>query len=229
MLFSHHWKFDDGQTLASKTGDRPDMNQDMFAVGMSNFANAIAGGMPASGSLTRSMLNYESGAQTRFASLISGAYTMGFAMIIAASVKWGVPLIDYVPKAALAGLVIALSFSLFNLRHIRICLRSTTDDAAVLVITFIATLLAPLHVAIFIGVAISITLFLRKASRPYLIEYEFNEAGELRDGRKKTAPDSLHLHCSRRRRFVFWCCRALSHANSADRLRSSDQNHHPAP
>ena len=177
------------KTLASKTGDRPDVNQDMLAVGMANLATAIAGGMPASGSLTRSMLNYESGARTRFASLFSGIYTMVAAALIAASVGWGVPLIDYVPKSGLAALVIALSFSLFNVRHIRICLLSTTDDAVVLVTTFIATLLAPLHVAIFIGVAISITLFLRKASRPHLIEYEFSEAGELREmGEKRQRP-----------------------------------------
>ena len=177
------------KTLASKTGDRPDVNQDMLAVGMANLASAFAGGMPASGSLTRSMLNHESGARTRFASLLSGLYTMAFAALIAASVGWGVPLIDYVPKAALAALVIALSFSLFNIRHIRICLRSTVDDAVVLIITFTATLLAPLHVAIFIGVAISIMLFLRKASRPHLIEYEFSEAGELREmGEKRQRP-----------------------------------------
>ena len=177
------------KTLASKTGDRPDVNQDMLAVGAANLATAIAGGMPASGSLTRSMLNHESGARTRFASLFSGLYTMAAAVLIAASVGWGVPLIDYVPKPGLAALVIALSFSLFNVRHIRICLRSTSDDAAVLVLTFIATLLAPLHVAIFIGVAISITLFLRKASRPHLIEYEFSEAGELREmGEKRQRP-----------------------------------------
>ncbi|MES2439621.1 MAG: SulP family inorganic anion transporter [Verrucomicrobiota bacterium] len=177
------------KTLASKTGDRPDVNQDMLAVGMANLATAVAGGMPASGSLTRSMLNHESGARTRFASLLSGVYTMAFAALIAASVGWGMPLIDYVPKSGLAALVIALSFSLFNIRHIRICLRSTTDDAVVLVITFIATLLAPLHVAIFIGVAISITLFLRKASRPFLIEYEFSEEGELREmGEKRQRP-----------------------------------------
>ncbi len=177
------------KTLASKTGDRADVNQDMLAVGMANLASAIAGGMPASGSLTRSMLNHESGARTRFASLYSGIYTMAFAALIAASVGWGMPLIDYVPKSALAALVIALSFSLFNLRNIRICLRSTTDDAAVLVITFIATLMAPLHVAIFIGVAISITLFLRKASRPFLTEYEFSEQGELREmGEKRQRP-----------------------------------------
>ena len=177
------------KTLASKTGDRPDVNQDMLAVGMANLASAIAGGMPASGSLTRSMLNHESGARTRFASLFSGIYTMAAAALIAASVGWGVPLIDYVPKSGLAALVIALSFSLLNWRHIRICLLSTTDDAVVLVTTFIATLLAPLHVAIFIGVAISITLFLRKASRPHLIEYEFSEAGELREmGEKRQRP-----------------------------------------
>ncbi len=177
------------KTIASKTGDRPDVNQDMLAVGMANFASAIAGGMPASGSLTRSMLNHDSGARTRFASLFSGAYTMVFAVLIAASVGWGFPLIDFVPKAALAALVIALSLSLFNLRNIRICLLSTSDDATVLIITFISTLLAPLHVAIFIGVAISITLFLRKASRPFLIEYEFSEAGELREmGEKRQRP-----------------------------------------
>ena len=177
------------KTLASKAGDRPDVNQDMLAVGMANLASAIAGGMAASGSMTRSMLNYESGARTRFASLFAGIYTIACALLIAALAGRGMPLIDYVPKAGLAALVIALSFSLFNLRHIRICLRSTTDDAAVLVITFIATLLAPLHVAIFVGVALSITLFLRKASHPFLIEYEFSEAGELRQmGEKRQRP-----------------------------------------
>jgi sulfate permease, SulP family len=177
------------KALASRSGDHADVNQDMFSVGMANIASAIAGGMPASGSLTRSLLNFESGARTRFASFFSGLYSLGFAFIIAASVGWGVPLVDYIPKAALAALVIALSLSLFNPRNIRICLNSTSDDAVVLVTTFISTLLAPLHVAIFIGVAISISLFLRKASRPYLVEYEFSDAGELREmGEKRKRP-----------------------------------------
>ena len=65
------------KTLASKTGDRSDANQDMLAVGMANLASSLAGGMPASGSLTRSMLNQESGARTRFASLFSGTLHHG--------------------------------------------------------------------------------------------------------------------------------------------------------
>jgi len=177
------------KALASRSGDHADVNQDMLSVGMANIASSIAGGMPASGSLTRSSLNFESGARTRFASFFSGVCSLGFATLIAASVGWGVPLINFVPKAALAALVIILSLSLFSLRNIRICLRSTGDDAAVLVVTFICTLLAPLHVAIFIGVALSISLFLRKASRPYLVEYEFNDDGELLEmGEKHKRP-----------------------------------------
>ncbi len=177
------------KAIASRSGDHADVNQDMFSVGIANLASAFAGGMPASGSLTRSALNFESGARTRFASLFSGVFSLGLAVLIAASAGWGVPLIDYIPKAALAALVIALSFSLLNLRNIRICLRSTSDDAVVLVTTFVATLLAPLHVAIFIGVAVSISLFLRKASKPHLVEYEFSDAGELREmGEKRKRP-----------------------------------------
>jgi SulP family sulfate permease len=169
------------KSLSSRSGERSEGNQDMFAVGIVNIATSIASGMPASGSLTRSTLNDASGARTRLSSFYSGLYTLSFALLIAAAGHWGLPLIDYVPRSALAALVIALSFSLFNRRAIRICMHSTRDDALVLICTLIATLLAPLYVAIFIGVGISISLFLRKASRPQLVEYGFDEGGELRE------------------------------------------------
>ncbi|MGA0853419.1 MAG: SulP family inorganic anion transporter [Luteolibacter sp.] len=167
------------KSLSSRSGERSEGNQDMFAVGIANIATSIASGMPASGSLTRSTLNDASGARTRLSSFYSGLYTLSFALLIAAAGHWGLPLIDYVPRSALAALVIALSFSLFNRRAIRICMHSTRDDALVLICTLIATLLAPLNVAIFIRVGISISLFLRKASRPQLVEYGFDEGGEL--------------------------------------------------
>jgi SulP family sulfate permease len=169
------------KSIASQTGDRTDVNQDMLSVGFSNLGSALAGGMPASGSLTRSMLNFNSGAATKASAVYTGLFTLALVVLIAWSCETGLNIIDYIPKSALAVLVIAISFTLFNRKQIRICLRSTFDDAAVIIVTFIATLLAPLHVAIFIGVAISITLFLRKASKPYLKEYEFNEVGELRE------------------------------------------------
>ena len=119
-------------------------------------------------------------------SIYSGLLVLSAALIIAWLPKYGISLINFVPKAALAALIMAIALALINRHNIRICARSTPDDAAVLVTTFFATLIAPLNVAIFIGVALSITLFLRKASRPHLVEYEFNDAGELRQMGEKT-------------------------------------------
>jgi SulP family sulfate permease len=175
------------KSLASRTGERVEVNQDMFSVGMANIATAFGGGIPASGSLTRSALNFESGASTRFSSLIGGALTLAVALLIAWLGIHGLPLINFIPQAALAALVIGIALTLFNKRHIRICLKSTSDDQRVLVITFIATLLAPLDVAIFIGVAVSVAFFLRRASRPSLVEYEFSDEGELREKSLKNA------------------------------------------
>ncbi|MCH7227208.1 SulP family inorganic anion transporter [Haloferula sp. A504] len=178
------------KSIASRSGDRAEVNQDMFAVGAANVASAFAGGMAASGSLTRSVLNYEAGARTRFSSLYSGVIVLLCALLIAWLPGIGIALIDYVPKSALAALVIAIASSLINPTNIRVCLRSTHDDAAVITATFLATLLAPLHVAIFIGVGLSITLFLRRASKPHLVEYEFSEKGELREmGEKRKRPN----------------------------------------
>ncbi|MGE9270509.1 MAG: SulP family inorganic anion transporter [Verrucomicrobiales bacterium] len=178
------------KSIASRSGDRAEVNQDMFSVGAANLACAFTGGMPASGSLTRSVLNYNSGAYTRFASVYSGVIVLLAAIIIAWLPTVGIALIDYIPKATLAALVVAIAAHLINAKNIRVCLRSTPDDAATVICTFAATLIAPLHVAIFIGVGLSITLFLRKASRPHLVEYEFSDRGELREiGEKRQRPN----------------------------------------
>jgi SulP family sulfate permease len=167
------------KTLASRVGDRPDVNQDMLGVGMANLANAFTGGMPASGSLTRSALNFSSGAVSRLSSIFSGLICL--AALILLGKYMGI-----VPKPVLAALVVCIAISVINRHHIRISLAATPEDAAVLVTTFIASLLLPLNVAIFLGVGISIMLYLRNASRPHLVEYEFSEEGELVEADRKT-------------------------------------------
>ena len=178
------------KTLASRSGDRPDMNQDMLGVGISNLACSIAGGMPASGSMTRSSLNFTSGAVGRFASIISGLLVTLGAVLLGSYMA-------YVPKTALAVLVICVAGSLINRRHIRVALRSTGSDAVVLIVTFVTALIAPLNVAIFVGVGVSIVLYLRQASHPYLSEYEFMEDGQLAEaGEKRARPNpSLRVNC----------------------------------
>ncbi len=163
-----------GKSLAAKTGDRPNLNQDMVGLGAANVACGLLSGMPCSGSLTRSALNYESGARSQVSMIICGllcaigAFTLG-------------PAIQYVPKACLAALVIGIALSLISRKNVRICLAATKSDAVTLVVTVISTLIMPLHVAIFVGVGVSVALYLRKSSRPELVEYEFNEHGNLRE------------------------------------------------
>ena len=173
------------KSLGSRTGERPDVNQDMFSVGMANIACSLLAPMPASGSLTRSALNSESGAKSRFSSIYNAIFCLiGFYIL------YKLPIVESIPKATLAALVVGIAISLIKWKNIRICLNSTRDDAIVVVITFAATLITRLDTAIYIGVALSISLFLRKASRPYLVEYEVSDEGNLRElDSKNTRPN----------------------------------------
>jgi len=161
-----------GKTLAGLKGQRVDPNQDMFGLGMANLSCAYLSGMPCSGSLTRSALNFASGARTPVASMVNGIFCLVGALTLGSAVA-------YVPKASLAVLIICVAVSIINQRHIRICLQATGSDAFTFLITLAATLMVPLHVAIFTGVGVSLMLYLRKASRPSLVEYEFNQEGHL--------------------------------------------------
>lgn len=164
------------KNLAARTREPIDLNQDTYSVGMTNVALSFCSSLPSSASLTRSMLNYTSGAATRFSSLFCGLICLGITLLLAK-----LPLTSYIPTTVLAALVIGNALSLFDKKAMRICLRSTKADAAVLWCTFFAALLVPLHTAIFIGVGISITFFLRKASHPTLVEYTMSDEGQLKE------------------------------------------------
>ncbi len=175
------------KSLASRSGHRAEVNQDMMSVGMANIACAFTAAMPASGSLTRSALNYESGAKSPLSSLFCGIICLIVAFIFAFVEPNPV---SFIPKTVLSALVVAVAASLIKWKNIRICLWSTPDDAGVLIVTFLAALIAPLYVAIFLGVSLSIFLFLRKVSRPHLVEYEISDEGELRElGEKRKRPN----------------------------------------
>lgn len=160
------------RTLAGRSGHRVDANQDMFALGAANLACAYLSGMPASNSLTRSMVNFNSGAVTPVSVIVSGLICLAGALTLG-------PMVAYIPRAALGVLVMCVAASLIHPRQIRVCLRATKSDAIVFIVCFAATLLVPLHVAIFTGIGLSVILYLRKASRPSLVEYEFNTEGHL--------------------------------------------------
>jgi len=180
-----------GKALSGRTGDSTNFNQDLLTCGLANAGSAFAGGMPASGSLTRSALNFSSGARTPVSSLVCGLTCLTAALLMG-------PVMPYIPRAALAALVICVAASLLNRRHLRVCWRATRSDAITLAVTIAATLIMPLHVAIFLGVATSVVLYLRKAARPMLVEYEFSAEGALQEkqraeGRQNPGISIVHV------------------------------------
>ncbi len=160
------------KTLAAQAGDRIDMNQQMLSLGVANFASAFGGGMVVSGSLTRSALNFRSGAKTVLSSVMCGS------LLILGLVLFG-RFIGYIPKPTLAMLVILVGISLINPTTIRIMLKTTRSDAIVFFSTFIGGLFLPLDTAIYLGAVTSIGLFLHKASKPGLKEISFDDSGHL--------------------------------------------------
>lgn len=179
-----------GKSLAAKTGARLNANQAMFSIGMANIGCAFFSGMPASGSLTRSSLSATSGGRSVLASYISGAIVFIGAFVLG-------PYTRFIPQSTLAVLVIAIGISLLNKHAIRIVTRSTKSDAVVFVSTFISGLLMPLDMAIYIGVGISIILFLKKVARPEMIEYAFNQEGylaEVETPEQRSTPEVSIVH-----------------------------------
>ena len=176
------------KTLAAQAGDRIDLNQQMLSMGAANCACAFGSGMAVSGSLTRSMLNYRSGAQSAVASIFSGL------LLILGLFLFG-GLIAYIPKPSLALLVIMVGLSLINPRQIRVMLETTRSDAAVFLSTLIGGLVLPLDTAIYLGAMLSIALFVRKAARPELKEIAFDETGNLVERHaERTRPEIAIVH-----------------------------------
>ncbi len=177
------------KALASQSGDTVDIRQQMISMGVADTVNAFGSGMPVSGSLTRSTLNYASGAKSPISSMTSGAILVAGALLLG-------PIIGYIPKAALAALVILVGISLIRPNTIKALVKATRSDCTTFLITFLSGLVFPLDTAIYAGVAVSVLLFLKKASIPDLVEYGFNERGELtekREDEKAAAISIMHV------------------------------------
>ena len=161
------------RTFASRTNQRVQVNQDVFGLGIGNLVlSFFLGAMPCSGSATRTALNYRMLAKTRAAAILSGAFT---AIII--YFCW--PLVQHIPLAGLAALLIATVPTLTNWQEVKLSFRATREDAWVFLITFLSCLIFSLDIAFFIGISLSIATFLKKSAEPHLVEYAFNSKGRL--------------------------------------------------
>ncbi len=147
------------RSIAVKSGQRIDGNQEFIGQGLSNLAGAFFSGYPASGSFNRSGLNYEAGAKTPLAA----AFSAGFLLVIVLGVA---PLAAYLPIASMGAILFLVAWGLFDFRQMRTILRSSRAETAVLLVTLIATLVLHLEFAIFVGITLSFFLYLNRTSHP---------------------------------------------------------------
>jgi SulP family sulfate permease len=165
--------FSIARTLTTKTGEQISFNQETFSLGIANtFLGFVYSAMPVSGSFSRSYFNYENQAASRFAIIFSGIF-------VALIVYLGWPLVKSVPLATLASILIVIVVSLIDWQEVKMAITSTWSDCIVFLLTCSACLFFRLDMAFFIGIAISILLFLNKAASFHLVEYSFDSAGKL--------------------------------------------------
>jgi SulP family sulfate permease len=178
------------KSVAAFSGDQIDADRELIGQGLAKISAAFFSGMPVSGSLTRSMLSFRSGAVTKLANIFSGIFLAVIVLIFS-------PLVRYIPVAALAGMLVMIAVNMVNWQHAKIALRATRADAAAMFATFVAALIYPLDIAIYIGVGVSLILFLRKVQTPRLSELIYDEREgfqELKNSAPRPIPEISIVH-----------------------------------
>lgn len=160
------------KTLAAKSGQRLDANQELVAMGAANLVTSAYGAMPGSASFARSATNLQSGAQTQISGLLSS-------IIVFLALVFVSPVINFIPVPCLAAQLIRIGLHMLNFEQIHIARRATRSDGFVFWTTLAAAIFLKLDTAIYVGIGVSLMLFLRKAGSPSLVEYTFNESGNL--------------------------------------------------
>jgi len=126
-------------------GTRHDPDRELVGQGLANAGSALLGGLPASAVMARSAVNVQAGAKTRRASFFHAA------MLLAMVAFFG-PLIARIPLAALAGVLLAVSLRMMDVRYFRHLVRTAPSDAWVLGLTFVAIVLGDIIAGVQVGV-----------------------------------------------------------------------------
>lgn len=149
------------QTLAAKKRQRIDPDQELIGLGTANLGAAFTGGFPVTGGFSRSVVNFDAGAETPAA----GAFT---AVGLALAALFLTPLIHYLPKATLAATIIVAVLSLVDFSILKRAWAFSHADFAAVSLTILLTLLFGVEAGVSAGVVTSVLVHLYKTSRPHM-------------------------------------------------------------
>lgn len=150
------------RSIALKTGQPFQGNQEFIGQGLSNMCGSFFSSYVATGSFNRSGANYDAGAKTPLSAIFAGLLLIPLILLVA-------PLTAYLPKTAVAGLLILVAWRLINFSQIKSIFFADRKEAAIMGVTFLSTIFFKLEFAILFGVILSLLIFLRKTSRPRIM------------------------------------------------------------
>lgn len=172
------------RSLAVRSGQHLNSNQEFVGQGLSNIIGSFFSAYVATGSFNRSGVNYHSGAQTPLAAIFAGGLLLAIVPLVA-------PYAIYLPYAAMAGILMLVAWGLVDFHHIQKILKTSGNEAAVLLLTFVSTLFLELEFAIMVGVMMSLGVYLMRTSRPKIYSRIPNPA----DSKRKFISDAHLPEC----------------------------------
>ena len=153
------------QGMPNPDGKFPNVSRDFLGQGAANIATSFVGGVPAGGSISGTMLLMGAGARSRWANISAGVFVAAIVLVAA-------PLVELVPTPALAALLIVAGYQGLRVPQAMTIWNTSKPSAAVMIITFAATLFVPLQYAVLLGVVLSFLLHvLRQANKVTIIQW----------------------------------------------------------
>ncbi|MFT7178375.1 MAG: SulP family sulfate permease [Oceanospirillaceae bacterium] len=147
------------RSVATRSGQRIHGNQEFIGQALSNILGSFSSSYATSGSFTRTGVNYEAGATSPLAALFAALFLAVIVLLFA-------PLAAYITLPSMAAILLMVAWNLIDWHHIKIIYRAGKNEAMVFNVTFAATLLLPMEFAIYLGVLLSLVLYLRRTSKP---------------------------------------------------------------
>jgi SulP family sulfate permease len=162
------------KAIAHQSQQKIDYNRQILAEGLANLTGGFFQAIPGSGSLSRSAINFQAGARTRFSGIVAAA-TVAVALLLFA------PLLHYVPTPALAGLLLVTAVRLVDFKRLWTTVKASRYDAGLVVVTAITGILWDLDKAVLLGIALSILLFVPRAAKLKAAELTVTAEGVVRE------------------------------------------------
>lgn len=160
------------------TGRRHRPNAELVAQGVANTASALFGGLPATGAIARTATNIRAGAVSPMAGILHAVFILVFMLALA-------PLMRHVPLAALGAVLVIVAWGMSEIERFRHLMKAPIGDRALLLLTFVLTVLVDLTVAIQVGLVSAAFLFMHRMASTVEVEGH-TLADEIDEGPEET-------------------------------------------